>query len=308
MKNISTNMNGSTNYPLTTLFPDAAYASMLVINLVGVLGNFFLIVAHVKDPLRLLKSPSSTFIFNIALADVLLSCMLVVIMTQALAGIEKSPDWDYSLAWSISYFLLSLCYSTVFSSHLSLATERFLSVAYPLWHRVHVTSTVCRYWVVGIWLFFAGLRLTDFVLIRTMKFTSQPQLSLIVFICVMLLLTICFYIASYISILKQSLKIQRRTDMNEASKRTFELRLKNEKHFLFTIAIACFVLAAAALPFVTMSFIFLVYSMKGEIWDINKRDEIHFVLLFVNSSVNVFVYLWRLPKYRKTFKKLYCDC
>ena len=308
MKNISTNMNGSTNYPSMISFPDAAYASMLVINLIGVLGNVLLIVAHVKDPLRLLKTPSSTFIFNIALIDALISCILVVGMIRALTGVEKSPDWDYSLAGSISYFLLSLCYSTVFASYLSLAIERFLSVAYPFRHRAHITSTVCRYWAVGIWLFIAGLRLTDFVLIQTMKFTRQSQLSLIVFMCVMLLLTICFYIASYISIRKQSLKIQRRTDMNDATKRTFELRLQNEKHFLFTIAIACLVLAAAVLPFVTASFMLLLYGMEEEKWVGIRSNVIHFALLFVNSSVNVFLYLWRLPKYRKTFKKLYCDC
>ena len=224
MKNISTNMNGSTNYPTMSSFPDAAYASMLVINLIGILGNVLLIVAHVKDPLRLLKSPSSTFIFNIALVDVLLSCFFLVTTTRALAGIKKSPDWD-SLASANSHFLLSLFYSTVFASYVGLAIEHFLSVAYPLWHRTHITRSVCRYWAVGIWLFIAGLRLTDFVLIRTIKFTSQSQLSLTVFMCVMLLLTICFYIASYISTRKQSLKIQRKTDMNEATRRTFELRL-----------------------------------------------------------------------------------
>ena len=308
MKNISTNMNGSTNYPTMSSFPDAAYASMLVINLIGILGNVLLIVAHVKDPLRLLKSPSSTFIFNIGLVDVLLSCFFLAAATRALAGIKKSPDWDDSLASAILHFLFSLFYSTVFASYVGLAIERFLSVAYPLWHRTHITSSVCRCWVVGIWLFIAGLRLTDFVLIRTIKFTSQSQLSLIVFMCVMLLLTICFYIASYISIRKQSLKIQRRSDMNEATKRTFELRLQNEKHFLFTIAIACFVLAAAVLPFVTASFIFFIYGMKEEKWFGNRSYIILFVLLFFNSSVNVFLYLWRLPKYRKTFKKLYCDC
>ena len=302
-------MNGSTNYPTMMIsFPDAAYASMLVINLIGILGNVLLIVAHVKDPLRLLKSPSSTFIFNIALIDALISCILVVGMIQTLTGVEKSPNWDYSLAGSISYFLFSLCYSTVFASYLSLAIERFLSVAYPLWHRTHITRSVCRCWVVGIWLFIAGLRLTDLVLIQTMKFRRQSQLSLIVFMCVMLLLTICFYIASYISIRKQCLKIQRRTDMNDATKRTFELRLQNEKHFLFTIAIACFVLAAAVLPFVTASFIFFIYGMKEEKWFSNRSYIILFVLLFFNLSVNVFLYLWRLPKYRKTFKKLYCDC
>lgn len=40
----------------------------------GIVGNFLLIIAHVKDPLKQFKFPSSLRIFIITLVDLLISC------------------------------------------------------------------------------------------------------------------------------------------------------------------------------------------------------------------------------------------
>ncbi|CAB3998378.1 adenosine receptor A2a-like [Paramuricea clavata] len=315
MNNHSTERNGSTNNPIHS--PNFALALMLAINVVGVLGNVLLIVAHVKDPLRVLKSPSSHFILSIASADALLSGVFMVTTAFTLASINTYWDWDTSYHSSIFLLLLltSLLYSALFASYLSLAAERFLSVAYPLWHRVRVTTKVCRYWVIGLWLGLGGFRLIDFALTRIKETltTIQSQLTLIVFMCILLMLTLSVYIASYISIRRQRMELQNRTSMSEVTIRTAQIRLENEKNFLVTIAIVCLALAATVLPFLIISFVSLVEvtnRLKGDDSKIVVPSYAHWGLLLIglNSAANVFVYLWRLPKYRKTFKKLYCDC
>ena len=313
MNNHSTERNGSTNDPIH--FPNSAFALMLAINAVGVLGNVLLIVAHVKDPLRLLKSPSSHFILSIASADALLSGVFLVATAFTLASINTYWEWDtsYHSSFLLLLLLTSLLYSALFASYLSLAIERFLSVAYPLWHRVRVTTKVCRYWVIGLWLGLGGFRLIDFALTRIKETVIQSQLTLIVFMCVLLMLTLSVYIASYISIRRQRMELQNRTSMSEVTIRTVQIRLENEKNFLVTIAIVCFVLAATVLPFIIMSFVSFVNATNKLKGDDNKfaassHTQWGLLLIGLNSAVNVFVYLWRLPKYRKTFKKLYCDC
>jgi uncharacterized membrane protein YqjE len=109
------------------------------------------------------------------------------------------------------------------------------------------------------------------------------------------------------------MELQNRTGMSEVTIRTAKIRLENEKNFLVTIAIVCFALAATVLPFLTMSFTSLVEVTKRLEGDDNKFVAPSYtswglLLIGLNSAANVFVYLWRLPKYRKTFKKLYCDC
>ena len=315
MDNHSTERNGSTNDPIH--FPNFALALMLAINVIGVLGNVLLIVAHVKDPLRVLKSPSSHFILNIASVDALLSGVFLVatILVLTLAFAKRSWEWDTSNRSLILFLLISLICSALFASYLSLAVERFLSVAYPLWHRVRVTTKLCRYWVIGLWLGLGGFRLIDFALTRIKETLTiiQSQLTFVVFTCVLLMLTLSVYIASYISIRRQRMELQNRTGMSEVTIRTAKIRLENEKNFLVTIAIVCFALAATVLPFLTMSFTSLVEVTKRLEGDDNKFVAPSYtswglLLIGLNSAANVFVYLWRLPKYRKTFKKLYCDC
>ena len=313
MNNLSTERNGSTNDPIH--FPNSALALIFAINVVGVLGNVLLIVAHVKDPLRVLKSPSSHFILNIASVDALLSGVFLVCTAFTLASVNTYWEWDTSYHSSILFLLLltSLLYSALFASYLSLAVERFLSVAYPLWHRVRMTTNVCRYWVIGLWLGLGGFRLIDFALTRIKETVIQSQLTLIVFMCILLMLTLSVYIASYISIRRQRMELHNRTSMSEITIRTAKIRLENEKNFLVTIAIVCFVLAATVLPFIIISFVSFVKAtnkLKGDDNKIVAPSYTRWGLLLIglNSAVNVFVYLWRLPKYRKTFKKLYCDC
>jgi Mg2+ and Co2+ transporter CorA len=131
--------------------------------------------------------------------------------------------------------------------------------------------------------------------------------------CVLLMLTLSVYIASYISIRRQRMELHNRTGMSEITIRTAKIRLENEKNFLVTIAIVCFVLAATVLPFIIMSFTSFVEVTKRLEGDDNKFVAPSYtrwglLLIGLNSAANVFVYLRRLPKYRKTFKKLYCDC
>jgi hypothetical protein len=54
------------------------------------------------------------------------------------------------------------------------------------------------------------------------------------------------------------MELQNRTSMSEITIRTAKIRLENEKNFLVTIAIVCFVLAATVLPFIIMSFVSFV--------------------------------------------------
>ena len=235
MDNLSTERNGSTNDPIH--FPNSAFALIFAINVVGVLGNVLLIVAHVKDPLRVLKSPSSHFILNIASVDALLSSVFLVCTALNLASINTFWDWDTSYLSYILFLLTSVVCSALFGSYLSLAVERFLSVAYPLWHRVRVTTKVCRYWVIGLWLGLGGFRLIDFALIQIKETLTiiQSQLTFMVFMCVLLMLTLSVYIASYISIKRQSIELQNRTGMSEVTIRTAQIRLEMKRTFLLQL-------------------------------------------------------------------------
>lgn len=281
---------------------------IIPMNLIGIIGNVLIIIAHVKDPLKLLKSPSSSFILSIAAADGLISATILTLAGGSLLTRGTAWKWNASSFSAVGFRLLTLFTSTLFVSYLGLAIERFLSVNRPLWHRVNVTKRVCRLWTAGIWLAVVGLRGTEFAVIQTVGQEAHSRSILLSFMCLMLILTNSVYLATYVSIKKRSKRVQRRSDMNEATRRAAKKRLQTEKNFLATIVIVCFVLAATSIPFLTLAFMQVNDTLETLRQDAKLERKISLSLLICfNSAVNVFVYIWRLPKYRKTFIKLYLN-
>jgi heme/copper-type cytochrome/quinol oxidase subunit 2 len=79
---------------------------------------------------------------------------------------------------------------------------------------------------------------------------------------------------------------------------TQNARMKQEKRLFTTMFLVSFV------TIITMVPLAIYVILQGRTNNINS-DPVHMLfstLLFVNFSINPFVYLWRLKNYRKTFK------
>lgn len=291
--------NSETDNPVN--YPLYALVLLFTVIAIGIVGNFLLIIAHVKDPLKLIKSSSSCFIFNIALVDLLLLCSYILIMFTVT---------DSRIRY-LTESLISLLYSVSFTLYLSLAIQRFCSIAIPLWHHVHITTRVCRYWVTTIWLSHIVMNVGLVVVIVRTDSEVKVRLAILVVRWLTFFVTICVYVASCLSLRKQSRELQSRHDMNAETEWTTKIRLENEKNFMVTIAIICLFLGVLVLPFLTFSFLIILNAMAGSekvYKGITPYYDWILLAYVINSAINVFVYIWRLPKYRKTFKKLYCDC
>ena len=117
------------------------------------------------------------------------------------------------------------------------------------------------------------------------------------------LFTQVFYLATYFSLKKQRGRFFKRQDVSEAVLRTMKIRLQREKQFLHTIAIVCFILNFTLLPSLTLLIVHGIYPQFS-----NQREVFSISMDFLSFSfaTNPIVYVWRLPKYKKTFKLLYC--
>ena len=125
--------------------------------------------------------------------------------------------------------------------------------------------------------------------------------------------TMCLHsFVSCISLRKQNRELQKRQDMNEATERTIRIHLKHQNNFILTIAIVCFISGVSILPELTMTFIISLNattrSEQATEYVIPSYYVWGLVGFGVNCAIKVFVYIWRLSKYRKALKKLYYDC
>ncbi|XP_046849249.1 adrenocorticotropic hormone receptor-like [Xenia sp. Carnegie-2017] len=277
------------------------YAAFLQfpINIVGILNNFLLLYAHAKDPYKILKR--CHFIINVGVVD-FIGSLLLFLYTTLVLGRVFNPE-DQLLISRISNRVVSLFFAASLMSFFSLAIERFLSVVYPLWHKVHVSNKVCRYWLAGMWLFVFTSELLQ-LLIKSIEFELFRVGLFFIEYCT----TNMLYYATYISIVKQRKALEKRSESSHINKRAIQIRLRNEKSFLSTVAIVCVIFTVLVSP--TIVFLVFLFLKKNRLSNVAKKIIRYFPWVFVmvslNYAINVPIYVWRLPKYRKTFKKLYC--
>ena len=269
----------------------------------GLVANILLLVAHHKDPLNCFRNVSTYFLHNIAIND----CLLIVVALVMVALAVKTNGPIFFRSKYIPVVKPGVVFSTsaLNISLASLAVERFTSVAYPFFHQVHVTRERTRLWFGVVWtVALASVGIA--VAIRRAKLRVTIYIVDLSITLPCLTVMFAFYIACFVSIKRQQKRFKESRVQADLTRRSLEIKLRNEQRFLATIVIASVSIIVLWLP----SFVFLLpdVNIEGGISGGLYRDlNTSFSLLVLGQSIlNPFLYLWRLPKYRKTFRRLYC--
>lgn len=302
--NISSNITNSTETCdtlfLGTIVPWNLTVCVAVI-VTALISNVLLLFAMCKDPLKCFLNPTSYFIGNLAVVDLLNATFhleeLLLSQTMYKSTFCLPGIWS-TIHSHIGVFVVFLTFPCV----TILALERYLSVAHPLWHQVKVTTRLCDISVTVIWLlslFFAGISFHHnfhVVVSFTIGFMSTFYIA-----------TVVIYLLAYISIRKQRLTLITGNLESENMKRVLKIRLKNQSRFLTTILIVNMTLTFALFPSllsgVWQYFLSTAVSSSNSLQVLYSTCDICFLL---NMAANPFLYIWRLPKYRKSFLVLYC--
>ena len=115
------------------------YLSIIVI---AAIANVLLLLAIYKNPLKYFRNPTTYFIANLAISDLLNSLFHFeeVFVTQTT---YRSTFCFPGALGTINSAILDFSYFLTFPSVAVLALERYVSIAHPLWHQVKVTSRLC---------------------------------------------------------------------------------------------------------------------------------------------------------------------
>jgi hypothetical protein len=271
------------------------YLSIIVI---AKIANVLLLFAIYKDPLKCLRNPSAYFIANLSIADLL----ILLFHFEELLASQTTYKSTFCLpgAWGTFHGIFGgFVYFLTFPSVTVLALERYVSVAHPLWHQVKVTSRLCCTWIVVLWLFncvVAGITAYFFNVLIVVGYSSVFYLT-----------TVLVYLLAFISIRKKHLSLETDTSKSEIIKQMIKLRLRNQNRFLTTVLIVNIILIFGIIPAL------IVWPLKNMVGE-GTLSATTFAILFhtvdisflINMASNPFLYIWRLPKYRKTFFVMYC--
>ncbi len=282
-----------------------SFVYYMVVTTITILAYGLLIFAMLKDPLKCFLNATSYFIFHLAFSDLLNSLTLIeesLLWLTKFGGIDGLPR----ALKIVNILVLEVAFFANPASIFSLALERCLSIVFPLWHKVNVTTGVCRIWLVMIWVsggLLVGIRYILLIYFQQERaFKVMRTLGTAIFVFATL---ICYSVGGFI-VRKRRLLLKKDTAISKAAQKAAEVRLRNENRFLRTMFIIFLGFLLGVIPASVCFYFINVVSIETRNHVIKHIFNASDMMLVLNYAVNTFIYLWRLPKYRKTFQVLYC--
>ena len=312
----SLNITQASKHSLDT-YPETYWtvgSAILLFQPVIVIGNGFVLAAILLDPFKNIRSsPSSNLMFNLALADFLVG-ILTAPLTAAWFIYMAVKNTELFSINIISFTDLSVVGGSLYTL-IALSVDRKIAITAPLQYKHRVTKKKVRNVNICIWiscisfalptLLFENYETSDVILTNiSAAHTTIASIALAV-----------LNIAVIRSVRTQSLNIKRTVDsenrvvlQNAFNREKTVTRITLTMVVAFEICVFPYVVVWAANAYFFMTDL----QVKGILLWVSHLVE---VLVFANSLINPFLYVWRLPKYRKAFqyilnqiKKKACNC
>ena len=257
----------------------------------SIIGNILVLAAILRTPS--LRSPSLTLLCSLAVSD-----FLVGILVQPLyiaTEITKARIHPRLRMSEIIQFLLcgvSLCTIT------SISLDRFAALHYHMRYAAIVTVRRVAYMLVIMWI--AVLTLSGFYFLNKIIFFAGTCVA----ICVCLLISSFSYIRIFRIVRQHQSRIHFQRQAVQTSEET-KFNMVRLKRSAINSFIFCVFIILCYLP---MLISLSLYTISRDDWTTlwNFADTV----VFMNSSINPFLYCWRLRELRtavlKAAKQVLC--
>ncbi len=285
----SDNINGDNSTPGTIIIINCVLNAPLM--LISILGNALVLAAIIRTPC--IRSTSMIVLCSLDVSDLLVGFLAQPIFIAK----ELTRDHFVDHVWRI--IGPSLCIVSL-KTITSITVDRFLALHYHMRYATLVTKSRVKYTLVVIWLisflvsgshFWSPLRV------------HRILLGVVIIIC--LIISTFSYIIIYRIVRRHRLHInaqQQAVQSSNAEHNLNMLRLKRSAMNTFVFYIALIIC------YFPMYVLLTLYGMSDKAW----QPEWIFAttLVFSNSSINPFLYCWRLRELRtavvKTARQMLC--
>ena len=261
---------------------------VFAITIIGVASNVLLLVAFGKDPLKCFRNSGTYLVMNLSVTDCL-TCMLAP-FSHAITIADSRLIFEYLLQWIAS---------ASFALILAVSIDRFILVAYPIRHHALVNGKLIALWLAAAWVLSFILPVLRWIDSSTRNFKANNY----VFAIIIVIFSVLFYASTYCKLKKQSRNIA--SQVSNVQSRAQQLRLLKETQFLKTIILVACIAFVCTVPSMIFFQITDVLAVRKDILVFQTFSKIFMCLFYINFAVNPFIYVIRLPNYRKTFHILF---
>ncbi|XP_078359577.1 melanocyte-stimulating hormone receptor-like [Oculina patagonica] len=276
-----------TNYrPETIVIINCIFNAPLM--LISIIGNSLVLAAILKTPT--LNSPSIMFLCSLAVSDLFVG-FIVQPLYIAYELTKFSSLYELMIAMSVNGVGVSLGTVTVISM------DRFLALHYHMRYPDMVTTHRAKYTIITLWLFTFLVSFLAFWKITYYYFLAAFSIPIY-----LLLSTVC-YVRIYFIVRRHQLQILAQQhaigSLNDESNMQRSVKSAKNTFIYYIVMILCYTPL-----FISMTILFFFYDRWTVAWNLSNTA------VFLNSSINPFLYCWRLRELRtaviKTAKKMLC--
>ena len=269
----------------------------MVMSAIIVFGNLLVVLSVWKDPLKKLRSsPSNRIIVSMAIADLLVGLVVCPLMAYWVWAILHQKNLTSVLK---SFFVLT----DVSSGHVLLLTvDRVFASVTPLQYRVKVTNRRVCIASIACWAYFIlfgcafGLWEKGYIILIKI-FIVQ---SLFILASILVLNLVIFFAFR---------KHRKTTAAQDTSTANRQIMLQRERKLSKAIAVVISAFLLCSVPWYIVQFLmYFCTPCSPHLRLLLLGHAVTAALLYANSGVNPFLYAWRLPRYRETFKHFWKKC
>ncbi|XP_078384808.1 adenosine receptor A2a-like [Oculina patagonica] len=255
------------------------------------LGNVLIIVALQKpSPLH---PPSKLLLGSLAITDLcvgLISHPLRVTYLMSPEDCKRRCCYTIIFCNSTSFFFCGVSLFTL----TAISVDRLLALMLGLRYK-HVV-TLGR-----VWVFVVILWLSAIAIAVTLIYNSSISEYVICAIMLLCLITSTFcYTKIYLRLRQHQAQLQDHVQQGQSNRRGIPLNIARYRKTLFSALWVQLTLVACYLPFGIITAIFAVTEMNTP--GMKLGYEASAVVLMLNSSVNPFIYCWKIKEIRQAVK------
>ena len=282
---------------------------LCILSPVTVISNALLLTAIYKDPLRCFRTPMAFFIAGLAVADFVIGFTVEPLFATYyfadFVNFREKPSECFILIHRIGGIISTVAISLSFFVVLALSVCQYIAVTYPHQfkdivsrNRVLCFLTVsCVYLTSFCMLQFTGIDLNTFL---KMDLIIHPTLFSLILVIVQFLLY-----TSFNRHLQRSSTLRRKSYLNQSLQKVNSYKRRhNERQFtVMTFYLTAILLASASLHNVVL-YIYLFRKPKNMVENINIHIGLRIsdLMLFIKVALDMFIYAWRLPSYRRALR------
>ena len=269
-----------------------------------VLSNVVLLISIYRNPDRnqLNQSPATLLVVNLSMCDLLIGVVPGFgSLYYDIALFKRRSREDLAGAKILLTFVAVFANIVSSCTIAAMALDRFFAVSCPLQYKARVTKAKFKVFLTVCWVYallFSCLSLsvspTVFVLLYCHLHVSFP-----------LIILPAVYWKTFSALRSHNNRVGNLADGRQA----MDIAQRNRERKMISAFLVVLVLFYVTfLPqFIAQNMIVFKRSYLNSenfIFFLNASNK--FVL--VNSSLNPFIYAWRVPKYRRAFKDVFCGC